>query len=111
MRLVARSPITTQRRNQLIMNSLNVPVFLSPCRYTIGHIHATEVQSEVSNNILEEQRATTRVYNRKHLPGVSLDLGEMVVMLKAPAVGQPSEIQRKPITSYTKVTGRHLPSS
>jgi len=65
----------------------------------------TEVQSEVSNNILEGQRAMTRVYNRKHIPGVSLDLGEMVVMLKASAVGQPIKLQSKYREKPLQVSG------
>jgi len=55
----------------------------------------TEVQGEVRDNIREGQSAMTRVYNRKHIPGVSLDLGEIVVMLKAPAAGQPTKLQSK----------------
>ncbi|KAF0751652.1 KRAB-A domain-containing protein 2-like [Aphis craccivora] len=50
-----------------------------------------------------------RLYNRKHVPGISLDLGEMVVMLKAPAVRQPTKLQskyrEKPLQVIQKLPG------
>ncbi|XP_022169188.1 uncharacterized protein LOC111032982, partial [Myzus persicae] len=69
----------------------------------------TEVQNEVSSNILEGQRAMFNAYNRKHIPGVNLDLGEIVVMQRAPALGQPSKLQSKyrdnPLQVIQKLNG------
>ncbi|CAI6364870.1 unnamed protein product [Macrosiphum euphorbiae] len=69
----------------------------------------TEVQGEASDNIREGQKAMVQVFNRKHIPGVSLDLGEMVVMLKAPTTGQPTKLQakyrEKPLQVIQKLPG------
>jgi len=54
-----------------------------------------EVQAEVLENIVHEQTKMKSQYDRKHFDGIRYEVGEVVVMLRQPTVGQPSKLQAK----------------
>ncbi|CAI6344904.1 unnamed protein product [Macrosiphum euphorbiae] len=54
-----------------------------------------EVQAEVRENIVREQKKMKNRYDRKHFDGIRYEVGEVVVMLRQPTAGQPSKLQAK----------------
>lgn len=54
-----------------------------------------QLQGKAREIILHEQTKMKTRYDRRHFDGIRYEVGEVVVMLKQPAAGQPSKLQAK----------------
>jgi len=54
-----------------------------------------DVQAEVRDRIILEKVKMKTQHDRKHCDGIRFNVGEVVVMLKQPTVGQPTKLQAK----------------
>lgn len=58
-------------------------------------VEPTEQQRQARDNILTQQQQMKKLYDRRHYEGVTYQVGEVVVMLKPPTIGEPSKLQSK----------------
>lgn len=52
-----------------------------------------EIQLEVRQNILDQQKNMKKAYDKRHYEGVKYQVGEVVVMLKQPTAGEAVKLQ------------------
>lgn len=59
------------------------------------YVPPADQQEQVFENIITQQQSMKQIYDQRRYDGVKYDVGEVVVLLRAPTADQPTKLQSK----------------